>query len=407
MKSTYCAHSAQPGLLLPWSDRETQVHHSPCFGELLVRFTDRFSASRSAAVRRMAALLTLATAAACSDGVTDGQPGTPGGGTPPDNTPVVASVEITPGTLQLPVEGSRALSATVRTHNGAVLTGRLVSWSSSDPQVVRVDDNGNATALKVGTAVISAAAEGRQGQSTIEVVAPPAPPAVASVLVLGEEADLEPGQTRLLAVQLRAASGEVLYGRDVAWSSSDSTVIKAFPGGQVLGLKGGTATITATSEGKSGSLTIVIPQWLTYDLQSVDAGALPALLTTTADTTERTELVTVVRERRVVVTAGRLWTSTTDMRYRQRYDLQTWERTASYFSNGETIATQAQLVDARTIRDEGAATMYDVWTGGPIYESQTFAGHSFRVQATVNHGRRIIQQLPGEGGKAYDLRFAK
>ncbi|MBW3572259.1 MAG: Ig-like domain-containing protein, partial [Gemmatimonadetes bacterium] len=339
----------------------------------------------------------------CGDGVTDGSPERPG--TTP-TSPVVASVEITPGSLQLPIDGSRALSATVRTQTGAVLTGRVVTWSSSDSTVVRVDRDGNATALRVGTATITAALEGRQGQSTIEVLPPPAPAAVASVAVLGDGAEMEPGESRQLSVQLRAADGTLLYGRAVTWSSSDSTIIRVHSGGQVLGVKGGTATITATSEGKSGSLTLVIPPWLVFDLHTADAQALPAVLSMTADTTDRTEFAMVVKERRVRLSGGRLWTSTVDSRYRQRYELATWERTLTYFNGNVTAATE-QLVSTRTVVDEGDAKMYDMWTGQPIYESWTYAGHTFRVQHTASRGRWIRQPLPGEGGATYELIFRK
>lgn len=363
--------------------------------------------SRLTGASRMAALLTLAMAAACSDGVTDGTPGRPGGGNPPpDTTPVVASVEITPGTLQLPVQSSRALSATVRAQSGRELTGRLLSWTSSDSTIVRVDVNGNATALRVGTAVVTAALEGKQGQSTIEVVTPSQANPVASVQVVGQVADLEPGESRWLGVELRSASGAVLYDREVTWSSSDSTVVRVLPGGRVTGVKGGTATITATSEGKSGSLTIIIPQWLQFDLNTVDRNGLPAELEMSADTTDRTEHSMTVTEYRLRLVWGRLWLSTVDWRYRQRYDLQLWRRQVAHI-NGGTITGAEELVQVRTLRDEGNAEEFDVFTGEPLYASTTFAGYGFRVYRTEGRGRLVSQRLPGEGGVSYDLRFTK
>lgn len=363
-------------------------------------------ASRLTGARRLAALLTLATAAACGDGVTDGTPGRPGGQTPPDTTPIVASVEIMPGTLQLPVQGSRALSATVRTLSGRELTGRLLSWTSSDSTIVRVDVNGNATALRVGTAVITAALEGKQGQSTIEVVTPSQANPVASVRVTGKVGDLEPGESRWLSAELRSAIGAVLYDREITWSSSDSTVVRVLPGGQVTGVKGGTATITATSEGKSGSLTIIIPQWLQFDLSSVFMQGLPVELEMSADTTDRTEHGMVVTEYRLRLTWGRLWLSTIDWRYRQRYDLQLWRKQIAHI-NGNTITGPEELVQVRTIRDEGNAEEFDVFTGEPLYASTLFGGHLFRVYSTEGRGRLVSQRLPGEGGASYDLRFTK
>lgn len=355
--------------------------------------------------RRLAALVALTLAAACGDGVTNGQPGTPGkpGPTPPDTTTVVASVEIDPGTLQLRVETSRALSATVRSRTGTIVTGRMVTWTSSDPTVVRVDINGNATALKVGTSVITAATDGKQGQSTIEVIPPPA---VASVHVQGDAANLEPGESRPLSVQLRAANGEVLYDRAVTWSSSDTSIVRVLPNGTVQGVKGGTATITATSEGKSGTLAIVIPTWMQYDLETVFGQGLPAVLEVSADTTDRTEHGMVIHEYRQRLVWGRLWLSTVDWRYRQRYDLQLWKKTITWW-NGNTITGPEELVQTLTVRDEGLAEEFDVFTGEPIYASALFSGHDFRVYRTEGRGRLITQRIPGTTDASFDLRFNK
>ncbi|HYR07659.1 MAG TPA: Ig-like domain-containing protein, partial [Longimicrobium sp.] len=243
----------------------------------------RSRAFRFTSARRMAALLTLAAAAACGDGPTEGTPGGKPGPAPVDPVSQVASVEVTPGTLQLVPQSSRALSATARTHNGGVITGRLVTWTSSDSTVVRVDINGNATALKVGTSVITATLDGRQGQSTIDVVTPSQANPVAWVRVAGHVADMEPGEARSLEAQLRGASGQELYDREITWSSSDTTIIRVSSIGTVTAVKGGTATITATSEGKSGTLTIVVPQWLAFDLGSVFNQALPAVIEVSAD----------------------------------------------------------------------------------------------------------------------------
>jgi hypothetical protein len=350
-------------------------------------------AFRLTSARRMGALLALAMTAACGGDVTGGTPGGPGGGPGPvDPTPAVASVEIEPGSLQLSVQGTRALSATVRTTSGGVLTGQMLSWTSSDSTVVRVDINGNAMALRVGTAVITAALEGRQGQSTIQVVTPSQADPVAFVRVTGQVADMEPGAE--------------LWDREITWSSSDSTVVRVGPGGYVTALKGGTATITATSEGKSGSLTIVIPQWLQFDLGSVFMQELPAVLEVSADTTDPTEHSVTVTTYTLRLVSGRLWLSTVDWRYRQRFELRLYRTVATHF-NGSAIFSPQQLVETRTLLDEGDATEFDVFTGEPLYASTRFAGYGFRVSRLQDRTRLISQRLPGEEGASYDLRFKK
>jgi hypothetical protein len=369
----------------------------------------RSRAFRFAGARRMAAVLTLAAAAACADSPTGGTPtpGQPGGPAPVDPQAQVASVEITPGTLQLVVQGSRALSATVRNPNGAVLAGRMVSWTSSDSTVVRVDINGNATALRVGTAVITGALEGRQGQSTIEVVTPSQANPVASVWVSGEVANIEPGESRSLSAKLRGANGDELYDRQIAWSSSDTTVVRVSPTGTVTGVKGGTATITATSEGRTGTLAIIIPQWMQYDLGSVFMQELPAVVEVSADTTDRTEYSMVVTTYRLRLVAGRLWLSTADWRYRQRFEVKLYRQTVTHFASGDAIFSADQAIETRVITDEGIATEFDVFTGEPLYASTRFDGQGFRVSRLQNGTRLISQRLPGEGGASLDLRFTK
>jgi hypothetical protein len=377
----------------------------------------RSRAFRFAGARRLAALLALATAAACAGDSptegTSGQPGKPGNpGNPGNPAPVdpqtqVGSVEIDPGTLQLVVQGSRALSATVRNPNGAVLTGRLPSWTSSDSSVVRVDINGNATALKVGTAVITAALDGRQGQSTIQVVTPSQANPVAWVRVSGQVAGMEPGETRSVYAELRGANGQEVYDRTITWSTSDSTVVRVSSIGEVTAVKGGTATITATSEGKSGTLTIVVPQWLQFDLGSVFNEALPAVVEVSADTTDRTEHSMTVTTYRLRLVAGRLWLSTTDWRYEQRFDLKLYRQTVTHFSSGDAIFGPDQVIETRAIVDQGNATEFDVFTGEPLYASTRFGGYGFRVSRLANGTRLISQRLPGEGGASYDLRFTK
>jgi hypothetical protein len=365
--------------------------------------------SRLAGARRMAALLALAMAVACGGDATGGTPGGGPGKPGPklvDPTPQVVSVEIEPGTLQLVTQGSRVLSATVRAQNGAVLAGRRVSWKSSDSTVVRVDINGNAAALTVGTSVITATLEGRQGQAIIEVVTPSQANPVAFIRLSGNVADMEPGESRSIEAYLRGENGHELYDRHITWSSSDSSVVRVLPTGYVVGVKGGTATITATSEGKSGSLTVVVPQWVQLDLRSVFNEALPAVVQVSADTTDVTEYSMTVTTYRLRLVSGRMWISTVDWRYRQRFDLRLYRQVVTQF-NGNAIWGPDQPIESRTILDEGQATEFDVFTGEPLYASSRFAGQGFRVSVLQDRTRLVSQRLPGEGEAGYDLRFSK
>src|SRR5213079_1687758 len=54
------------------------------------------------------------------------------------------------------------------------------------------------------------------------------------------------------------ASGNALTGRTITWSSSDNSVATVSSSGLVSGVVAGSATITATSEGQSGTAAITV-----------------------------------------------------------------------------------------------------------------------------------------------------
>src|SRR5207253_5029840 len=105
-----------------------------------------------------------------------------------------------------------------------------------------------------GTATITAASEGKSGTSTITVTPVP----VASVEVTPATASVQAGQTVQLTATPRDAGGTPLSGRTVTWSSSTPAVATVSSRGLVSGVTPGSATITATSEGKSGTSTITV-----------------------------------------------------------------------------------------------------------------------------------------------------
>ena len=92
----------------------------------------------------------------------------------------VASVSVTPVATSVLVGGTTQLTATVKDANGNVLTGRTVTWSSSDESKVRVSATGVATGVALGSATITATSEGKSGTSTVYVT-DGTPPVVTSV----------------------------------------------------------------------------------------------------------------------------------------------------------------------------------------------------------------------------------
>jgi alpha-tubulin suppressor-like RCC1 family protein len=92
---------------------------------------------------------------------------------PPPPPAPVATVTVAPPTATIGIGGTQSFSATLKDEAGNTLTGRTVTWSTSNPGVASIDANtGIATGVSAGTAVITATSEGKTGNATITVSAP-------------------------------------------------------------------------------------------------------------------------------------------------------------------------------------------------------------------------------------------
>jgi uncharacterized protein YjdB len=81
----------------------------------------------------------------------------------------VSTVTISPAAPSLRVGAHITLSATLEDSGGNVLTGRVVTWTSSDPSIATVKSDGTVTGIAKGHAVITATSEGKSGTVTVVV----------------------------------------------------------------------------------------------------------------------------------------------------------------------------------------------------------------------------------------------
>src|SRR5207302_1532320 len=168
----------------------------------------------------------------------------------------VALVSVSPAAPTVQAGQTVQLTATPKDANGTPLSGRVVTWSSNNTAVATVDGNGLVTAIATGTATITATSEGQSGTALVTVSTIP----VASVTVSPSPASVQQGATVQLSATPKDASGNPLSGRVVTWSSSNTGVATVNGSGLVTGVAAGSATITATSEGKNGTSAVTVVQ---------------------------------------------------------------------------------------------------------------------------------------------------
>lgn len=182
------------------------------------------------------------------------------------------AVEVTgaPTTLRLALSSPSILPGTVA-HVTPTLrdaTGRSIPdpgvldwrWSVSDSSVVGIagGSRGNdvgavVRGLRPGTATIVAEVEGLRATASIEVLAP-----VAEVRIAPLGGPIAGGESRRLSLTLLDADGGVLGDRPARWISSDLSVASVSSAGVVTGGLPGTAIISATVEGVTGSTGVTV-----------------------------------------------------------------------------------------------------------------------------------------------------
>jgi uncharacterized protein YjdB len=168
----------------------------------------------------------------------------------------VASVLVSLGVPSLVAGQSAQAYATLKDAGGTVLTGRAIVWTTSDPAVATVNATGVVSALKAGPVTITATSEGKSGSMSLVVAAPPSTVASVASVALSVPPSLNVGETAQAIVTLKDASGNVLTNRTISYVSSDANIVSIGSSGVVSALKGGSVTITASSEGQSASTVV-------------------------------------------------------------------------------------------------------------------------------------------------------
>jgi uncharacterized protein YjdB len=183
----------------------------------------------------------------------------------------VATVTVTPPADTVVRGDSAPFFATLRGARGDTLFGRPVVWSVSDSSVARIEaafgQSAIVRAVGRGSALITATSEGKSGvaQLIVRDSSPPPPPAdsVATVTVTPASDTVVAGDSASFFATLRDAQGTILSGRPVTWMVSDSSVarIEGTFGSTVIirAQRAGSSLVTATSEGKSGSGSVIVP----------------------------------------------------------------------------------------------------------------------------------------------------
>jgi uncharacterized protein YjdB len=195
-----------------------------------------------------------ATITAGSSGVSGTSAITVTAGPPPP--PVVTTVTVAPTSASVVAGATTTLQATVKDQNGNAMTGQTVTWSTNNAAAATVNSSGVVTGVAAGSATITATSSGKIGTSSITVTA--VAPVVTTVTVAPTSASIVAGATTTLQATVKDQNGNVMTGQTVTWTTNNAAAATVNSSGVVTGVAAGSATITATSSGKTGTSSITV-----------------------------------------------------------------------------------------------------------------------------------------------------
>jgi trimeric autotransporter adhesin len=171
----------------------------------------------------------------------------------------VATVRLTPDSTGVFVGATATLRAALLDAAGDTIRQRTAAFAIdplSDTTIATVSATGVVTGRQVGAVRVIASREDVADTSRVTVTLRP----VNTVTVAPGDTTVRVGNTVQLTATLRAANNTVLTGRPITWASSDTLVARVSGSGLVTGVAASSqfVTITATSEGKSGSARVIV-----------------------------------------------------------------------------------------------------------------------------------------------------
>jgi hypothetical protein len=152
--------------------------------------------------------------------------------------------------IDIQPQTGRLLTVTMIDSLDRPVIDREVTWTSSQDTVVSVNQSGSIFGIKEGLSVVTVRVDGVFDQVVIKVEPMP----VDSVDVVPDTSTIGLGASRLLEAITYDSLGRVLTGRIIRWTSADPSVARVDSiTGRATAVSGGYTTMTATSEGKSGT----------------------------------------------------------------------------------------------------------------------------------------------------------
>ena len=168
----------------------------------------------------------------------------------------IAFVNITPVGASLRLGAQRQYSVAILDSNRTPLSaiGRTITWVNVTPAIATVSATGIVVPIALGNGRVAVNAEGAVDTAAFTVTKIP----VTSVSLSPPQRSVVEGNSAQFTATVVDSAGNTVTDRVVDWTSSNTTIATVSSTGLVTTTAPGTATITAISESRSGSATLII-----------------------------------------------------------------------------------------------------------------------------------------------------
>ena len=173
-----------------------------------------------------------------------------------DVAQMAATVDLTPAADTLVAFGETLqVSATARDANGNTIAGATFTWASLDASIATVSAAGLVTAMGNGSVTLTATRDGTSGSAAVEV-----DQVVGSVAVTPASPPVLDGlwETVQLTATALDANNNPIAGKTFTWASSNESSATVSVSGSVTAIANGSPTLTATTDGVSGSTSVTV-----------------------------------------------------------------------------------------------------------------------------------------------------
>ena len=139
---------------------------------------------------------------------------------------------------------------------------RSVTWSSSNPDIAAVNDDGLVMGKKPGVALITAKTNDGGYTCTCTITVSGMLPGFVEITLNKNKAELATGSS----LQLKAQIEPLWTDQSVTWTSTDPAIVSVDSNGKVTANRYGTAVVSATSVEDTGAMATCLIQTRFYDV---------------------------------------------------------------------------------------------------------------------------------------------